>query len=926
MHSWTQEKFISNFIESQLPAFYQEEGENFILFVKAYYEWMETESTTHEAADGGPFVEGRELMGYRDIDETLQRFLIHFQEKYLYGIPFKTITSKRFLLKHILDVYRSKGTVQCYRLLFKLVYGEDVEIYLPGKDVLRASDGIWLEPKYLELSDSPELKNYIGQTIIGITSGASAVVENYVRESFSGKISSVLYISNILPKGIDFVVDEPIVVKGHEANSEAVALAPHVLGSLDYIEITSGGQNFKTGDILKISSNDLDTGVRISEGVEGMIKVSQTALGYGSLFFDILDGGWGFTANASAFTYRGLRDNTGQGASFEIGSIISPQEVTYNTDLICNMVDVNTAINATSYGFPNNPGANLVSAIGSNLSLNAISYSGTPLGFNNNDVIVFVNDQPGGVNAVVTMVTNATGGSLYFTISNTGSAFVNTNPSVVITNVAHGSAYGNTNTSILSYTFNTTNGCLTFTNSVFGKIASLSNTRIGNSYVQRANTFVRSTLTSNTMRGNVSYSSTNTRVYTVGAVGTMSGYSNTDYVTVVNPTGTNATATVTTNGTGGIISLTMSNYGANFSAPTSNIMISNSTAGNSAGSGAQFEATFLPYITGVNTAFTTVFSGNSVIQVQANSSLLSSKQLIVIKEVVNSTSMFLYGKPSLNSTASAVYRVMPTILPSQFATYESLMYNPEGEVYGENQSIDANYTGGNGVVAQVKLFSSGKGYVEEEYVKAYLYGAVSNNVNILAAGQGYANNEKLIFSGGFPSITAQGYITTDANGSIVSTTLTTTGSGYDVIPKISIQTVNGSGASITASLTTFNISSEITGRVVLRGYGKGRGYWLNTQGFLNSNKYIQDSYYYQDYSYEIQVARTLDKYKNILYETFHSSGSELFGKFLLINEEDGSMGVLEEPTEADILPIGYQFLSSSGVLLCDSATTVDRIS
>lgn len=923
---FSQEKFISNFIESQLPAFYQEDGENFILFIKAYYEWMETESTSHEAADGGPVVEARELMGYRDIDSTLERFLIHFQQKYLYGIPFKTITSKRFLLKHILDVYRSKGTIQCYRLLFKLVYGEDVEIYLPGKDILRASDGIWLEPKYLELSDSPSLKDLVGQTIIGITSGATAVVENYVRESFSGKTSSVLYISNILPRGVDFVVDEPIVLKAQEANAAAVSAASRVLGSLDYLEITSGGQSFKNGDILKIASNDLDTGVRISEGVEGMVKVTETALGYGSLYFDILEGGWGFTANASTFTYRGLRDNYGQGASFEIGSIISPEEITYNTDLICNMVDVNTAINATSYGFPNNPGANLVSAIGSNVSLNAISYSGTPLGYNNNDVIIFVNEQPGGVNAVVTMVTNATGGALYFTISNVGSSFVNTNPSVVITNVAHGSAYGNTNTSILSYTFNTSNGSLTFTNSVFGKIASLSNIRIGNSYVQRANTFVRSTLASNTMRGNVSYSSTNTRVYTVSAVGTMSGYSNTDYVTVVNPTGTNATATVSTNSSGGITSLVVSNYGANFSAPTSNIMISNSTGGNSSGSGAQFEATFLPYITGVNTAFTTIFSGNSVIQVQANSSLTSTKQLLVIKEVVNSTSMFLYGKPSLNSTSAAVYRVMPTILPSQFATYESIMYNSAGETYGENQSIDANYTGGNGVVAQVRLYSSGKGYTEEEYVKAYLYGAISNNINIIEPGQGYANNEKMIFSGGFPSLTAQGYITTDANGSIVSATLTTAGSGYDVIPNISIQTTNGSGAKLEATISSFNASAEITGRVVLRGYGKGRGYWLNTQGFLNSNKYIQDSYYYQDYSYEIQVARTLDKYKNILYETFHSSGSELFGKFLLISEEQELLGILEEPTEADILPIGYQFLCSSGILRCDSATTTDRIS
>jgi hypothetical protein len=135
------EKYISNFIESQFPLFYQEEGPDFILFVKAYYEWLES--------SGNPIYQARKLQDYRDIDNTLEEFLEHFQQKYLYGIPFGTIANKRFLLKNILDVYRSKGTIQSYKLLFKLLYNQDVEVYLPGNDVLRVSDGTWREPQYL---------------------------------------------------------------------------------------------------------------------------------------------------------------------------------------------------------------------------------------------------------------------------------------------------------------------------------------------------------------------------------------------------------------------------------------------------------------------------------------------------------------------------------------------------------------------------------------------------------------------------------------------------------------------------------------------------------------------------------------------------------------------------------------------------------
>mgnify|MGYP003346658369 CR=1 FL=1 len=170
------EKYISQFVQNQFPRFYQEEGENFMLFVKAYYEYLETESTNHEVPDGGPIAEARELLGYRDIDTTLEKFLEFFQKKYLYGIPFNVITSKRFLLKHILDVYRSKGTIQCYRLLFKLIYDEDIQIYLPGRDILKASDGTWVEPRYLELSNNGDLQSFIGKPIVGVSSGTTAVV------------------------------------------------------------------------------------------------------------------------------------------------------------------------------------------------------------------------------------------------------------------------------------------------------------------------------------------------------------------------------------------------------------------------------------------------------------------------------------------------------------------------------------------------------------------------------------------------------------------------------------------------------------------------------------------------------------------------------------------------------------------------------
>lgn len=79
----------------------------------------------------------------------------------------------------------------------------------------------------------------------------------------------------------------------------------------------------------------------------------------------------------------------------------------------------------------------------------------------------------------------------------------------------------------------------------------------------------------------------------VSYTGTATGYSNADVITVASPqAGGNATATVSTNSTGGALVITISNAGAGFTVvnATPNVAIANSTGGASGGSGATFTA------------------------------------------------------------------------------------------------------------------------------------------------------------------------------------------------------------------------------------------------------------------------------------------------------------------------------------------------
>jgi hypothetical protein len=709
-------KFISNLVENQFPSFYKDEGENFILFMKAYYEWMESDWSLADDGLGGPIKGAREIFEYRDIDLTIEKFLENFQKKYLYSIPFEIIANKRFLLKHILDVYTTKGTIQGYRLLFKLLYNEDVRIYLPGEDIFRLSDGTWVSPKYIELSANERLKDYVGKTIIGAASKVTATVETFTKENYNRDVINVVYISNIVPKNKDFEIGEKIVLLEEILDTDAINQAPSVLGSLDTITVVSGGQNYNIGDVIKIVQRDVNTGNVVSFGIDGVLAITSLKTGNGDINFNITDGGFGYTTDALSFIYKGSAN--GSGASFSLGSLTNTKTLEYNTDLICDYA--NLQLDATSYGFPANGSANATSNIGI---------------------------------------------------------------------------------------------ALTTQTSTFGTIFNLDNILTGDGYDKNAFVFVRSVQLSEPLEGSISYDTS----------------SNT--------------------------------------------------------------------VTGTSTFFQKIFSSNDVIFIQANSSLNSTIEYVVIANVVSNTEITLYDAPTINSTASAQYRAAPTILPSQYAFYETEIIQENGSIAGENETIIASPNFGNNIVATARAINSGKGYVIGETITAFLSGGVSNNITILESGSGYTNNELLVFSGGDPGVSANGYISTNSNGQITNATVTYGGSGYVSIPEVRIRSSNGSGASIRADIQEFNTVSEISATVQKTGTGRGRGYWSTTRSFLSDDKYLQDSYYYQDYSYEIQVAQVLNKYKKIINETFHTAGSELFGKYLKFLLEQSQLNLSIEDTE-----------------------------
>ena len=235
----TSEKTISNLIRSQFPAFYNESGPTLIAFVEAYYEWMQQ--------TGNPINQSRNLLEYNRIDSTLDEFLVHFNVTYLQGIQYTSIAQKKLTVKKILDLYRAKGSIRALKLLFRLVFAEDIEVYLPGADIIKPSDGMWTVPQYLEISYSTRNQSYVGKQVTGVASGATAVIDRLVRRKAGSKVVDLFFITNVSEK--NFQTGELLKVDNNLDN------VPIMIGSLSSLILENGGVNFAVGDIVSLSSN-----------------------------------------------------------------------------------------------------------------------------------------------------------------------------------------------------------------------------------------------------------------------------------------------------------------------------------------------------------------------------------------------------------------------------------------------------------------------------------------------------------------------------------------------------------------------------------------------------------------------------------------------------------------------------------------------
>jgi len=301
-----------------------------------------------------PMFASRSLLKNIDLNTSTTTYIDLFFKQFLTDFDFNLEADKAHIIKHIVDVYRSKGSNISFDFLFKTLYNEQNLIYYtPKEDIFKLSSGQWVSNKLLRIESDDPLIYFEGRTITGKKSLSTAIVDRVDRFALGNLVVTELFLIN--PQG-NFVIGETIKTNTvDDVYGEGV-----VRGVMTDVDIVNPGTDYVVGDILTITGGG---------GIEATAKVSEIASGI-LTDFEILDGGDAYTLE-SELTVNNF-GTRGSGFAGRITEIQDAYTFHFNNDYIFNHAA--TFLDAFAYGMSGDPSCNiscrLIDALGF-LKLNA---------------------------------------------------------------------------------------------------------------------------------------------------------------------------------------------------------------------------------------------------------------------------------------------------------------------------------------------------------------------------------------------------------------------------------------------------------------------------------------------------------------------------------------------------------------------------
>ncbi len=247
----------------------------------------------------------QQLFEYADPDNTVDHFLNAFRDSFMESIPTSLASgvSKRNLIKQIRDLYAAKGTSEGHKLFFRILLGQEAEIYYPEKDMLRLSDGNWSKPIIIRCTSDTSgavPADMVGKNITGASSGTKAqIISEFTFQQGNESITEFSLREDTI-EGSGFTISETFTGVSETAD---INMQFTIQGIVTNISVTDSGLLYSIGDSLTID----------------------TAIGNGSV-----------TAEVSEITSGGVSDVfvDSSGTGYKVGDAIKFTAVSADVDSV----------------------------------------------------------------------------------------------------------------------------------------------------------------------------------------------------------------------------------------------------------------------------------------------------------------------------------------------------------------------------------------------------------------------------------------------------------------------------------------------------------------------------------------------------------------------------------------------------------------
>lgn len=270
--------------DSQIPEFIKTDYPNFARFIKDYYvfEDLGNEDYTDLKINGNadsqysPTHLLQEMIDKINIDHNDPDFLQPMLEQYAIDFPSTAEVDSRMLIKHMREFLESKGSRRGVEEFFKLMYNEDVEVFLPSEFILRPSDGIYNKELTIkayantETFPVPDPLSLRGRRVdIHYYESTASITARKVINTSVTRVKKIAYTA---PEAFEMTLDLPgnTIIPGQGVEGELTAViggkiaTVGTIGSADALR-TAGTYDIDTG----FTTSGNGTGAQFTVVVDG---------------------------------------------------------------------------------------------------------------------------------------------------------------------------------------------------------------------------------------------------------------------------------------------------------------------------------------------------------------------------------------------------------------------------------------------------------------------------------------------------------------------------------------------------------------------------------------------------------------------------------------------------------------------------------